>query len=177
MNRCMRRFFVTMPLCASNAISCGDKRADDSGWEISTTDHDPCLPGPSPTLEIGHGELEYIALPTDTPLEVELIHGPQGGYHVNIALQATQLDQSNPWIIELLGYIDGDLVGETRPYATMRCNGTAEALQSWGLLLIWDAIPAELDGRIANVEATATDASGTSVTATTQLEIWDPALE
>ena len=36
--------------------------------------------------------------------------GPQGGFHINVALAATQLDASEPWLGRLTGTIDGAAV-------------------------------------------------------------------
>jgi len=150
-------------------------KTDDEG--TGPVESDPCEPGDSPTVVLGYGELEYLDLDPDTPTLVELIHGPQGGYHVNMAIAATQLDASTPWAVDLTGDIDGEQVGETRPLATLRCNPGAGALQAWALLLIWDAQPDELHGRIADVTGTVLDSAGTELTATATIEIWDPSLE
>lgn len=142
----------------------------------SGVESEPCLPGPAPTLEIGKGELAHVPV-NEGGLQSELVHGPQGGYHVNVSLEATHLDASEPWDTELVGTIEGDVVGQSFPYANMRCNQSVPALQTWGLLLIWDAQPEDLHGKHAVVDVRVIDAAGVEVTATTEIEIWDPTLE
>jgi hypothetical protein len=136
---------------------------------------DPCDPGPEPTLELGTGEFEHVPLDPDGAV-VELIHGPQGGYHVVVSLGATGLDASEPWEVDLLGTIDGVVRGQTEPFAEPRCNPDAGQLQVWGLYLVWDAEPEELDGRSAHVTAVVTDAAGTRLTDEGDLTIEDPSL-
>ncbi|MDP6931824.1 MAG: hypothetical protein QGG40_02865 [Myxococcota bacterium] len=137
---------------------------------------DPCVSGDEPTLEVGKGELEYQDMGAEDGT-AELIHGPQGGYHLNIALQGSFLDASAPLEAELTGWIDGEEVGHTLPYATMRCNQAAGALQAWGLLLIWDAEPEALHEKTTTVEVELTDASGETISASSDVVIWDPSLE
>lgn len=143
----------------------------------SDTQADPCEPGDAPSIRLGHGELEYIDLEPDGSTQVELIHGPQGGFHVNMALSATQLDTTTPWTVSLTGTIDGTQMGDTRPLATMRCNRNVDALRAWSLLLIWDAQPEELHGRTADIDAHIIDSAGTEMSTSATIEIWDPALE
>jgi len=136
----------------------------------------PCEPGAGPSAILGVGELAYESV-EDCGGMAELIHGPQGGYHINMALQAEYLDASAPWFVHLIGEIDGEVVGETKPYATMRCNQSVPALQAWALLLIWDAEPEDLHGKTAAVTAELEDASGTTLNLSADVVIYDPYLE
>jgi len=146
---------------------------------------DPCEPGSETQLEIGHGELRFESIDgVDT--QVELIHGPQGGYHSNIALRAMYIDPDITYKLKLSGTIEGTVMGETVPWLTFRCSRAANALQSTGSFLIWDAQPEELHGRVAQVRADlylpeedlSDDELATPVTsATTEYTIWDPTLE
>lgn len=154
-----------------------DTHEDTDVDDTSDDDTDPCTSGPSPTVRLGLGELEYGALDPNGENLVELIHGPQGGFHITMALAATQMDPSYPWAVNLEGRIDGELIGATRPLAMMRCNYGLEELQTWGLLLIWDAQPEDLHDRIAEITATTVDSAGTSVSGTGTVHIWDPSLE
>ncbi len=72
----------TLPICAL-LCACTASEGD-----TGTTGDDACAAGDAPTLTLGKGELEYTSLDDSA---AELIHGPQGGYHINIALQATDL--------------------------------------------------------------------------------------
>ncbi len=163
---------------ASGTTTAGDSGQSSSNTQdTSSEDEDPCTPGAHPTLRVGFGGLEYQDLDPSGDDLAELIHGPQGGYHINMALAATGLDSSTPWAIELEGTIDGQPIGDTRPLATMRCNRAEDELQAWGLLLIWDAVPADLHDRMTEVTATVVDSAGTSLSATGTVRIWDPELE
>ena len=134
---------------------------------------DPCEPGPDPELVIGVGEAGYEPLIEGDP--VELVHGPQGGYHVVLALAARSLDASDKWTLLMSGTVDGELWGQTAPYADPRCNAEEGRQEAWNLLLIWDEgiTPEELDGRYAEIEVQVTDAAGTVITATSALTIDD----
>jgi len=138
---------------------------------------DPCAPGESPGITIGKGELAFETLEDDP--ETELIHGPQGGYHVNLAFEAVHLDPSAQWTFEMTGLFDGEPWAENSRYVTMRCNPSVSALQAWGVFLIAadDLQPEDLHGRSSIVEITATDAAGLTVSDQAEIEIVDPALQ
>jgi hypothetical protein len=134
---------------------------------------DPCLPGDSPELVIGVGEQAYEPLtPGDS---ATLVHGPQGGYHVTMAIAARFMDASGDWLVHIQGTIGDELAAETWPYVAARCDDDEGRLEAWNMLMIfsqgWE--PADLDGQLAAVEMEITDAAGTVVTATTELIIDD----
>ncbi len=58
----------------------------------------------------------------------------------------------------------------------MRCDNVEGRLESWATLLIWEAQPADLDDQPITVDATVTDASGTTLTDSIDLVIQDPLL-
>ena len=103
-----------------------------------------CRPGDSPTLTIGTGVDAFVALPE--PPTLDLIYGPQGGVHVDIALRATQLDATDLWTVDLRGLVNGVVRGDVRPQVEARCTVEAEALDVVGLRLVWhdDVTPADL---------------------------------
>ena len=136
---------------------------------------DPCQPGEDADILLGIGEFAFEALSEDA--QVELVHGPQGGYHVALALEARFLDPSTTWSVSLLGEVDGEILGETYPYLAMRCNTGEGALQGWGALLIFDAQPEDLHEKWVDVSAEVIDASGTTLATETSLFIVDPWLE
>ena len=160
--KCVLPFLILLAAC--------DKKDTDTG------EGDPCDAGSNPTIVIGHGETEFLPL-DGSSTEVELVHGPQGGFHTNISLEATYLADTVAWETHLEGTIDGELVGETRPFADMRCNRSTNTLQGVGLLLIWDGQPEDLHGKTASVHATVTDSDGTVIEADAQYVIHDPSLE
>ncbi|MCK6514100.1 hypothetical protein L6R46_03485 [Myxococcota bacterium] len=137
---------------------------------------DPCLPGEAPTLRLGTGELAYEALPEEGA-RFEIIHGPQGGVHALIGLAATYADASDLWTAQLTGRIDGAVAAEAFPYLEARCNGAAGELQTWGTLLVWELSPEALDGATAEIDATVTDAAGTTLSASITATLFDPTLE
>lgn len=137
---------------------------------------DPCLPGEAPTLRLGTGELAYEALP-EQGASLEIIHGPQGGVHVLIGLAAAYADASDLWTAHLTGRIDRAVAAEAFPYLEARCNGAAGELQTWGTLLVWELSPEALDGATAEIDATVTDAAGTTLSASITATLFDPTLE
>ena len=136
---------------------------------------DPCLAGGEPSLEIGQGDTAFASFEDGATLE--LIHGPQGGVHVVIALQAVNIDASEELDAVLRGYVDAVQLGASYPYLNMRCNTEAGGLQSWNLLLIWDALPEQLHLQTIHIEAEITDASGTLVSASKDAVIHDSLLD
>ena len=136
---------------------------------------DPCEPGDAPTLEIGKGVLSYTPMESDYGL-IELVHGPQGGFHLALTLRATFLDDSGPAIGHITGSIDGEILADIFPYLNFRCDELLEAEEAWGALLAYDALPEDLDGKETLIHATVTDAAGTLLTASTTAIIFDPSL-
>ena len=137
---------------------------------------DACATGPEPWLALGQGEIAFEEL-TDEPLEI--IHGPQGGYHVVLAVEAGHMDQSS-WVYSVLeGRVDGELVAHTEPFVTLRCNADAGAQQGWNLFLIYEegVEPEQVHGTTMDVEATLTDQLGNTASAKATIDVWDPALE
>jgi hypothetical protein len=112
-----------------------------------------------PTLEIGLG-LDGFA-PLAEGGAFPLIHGPQGGYHLEIGLRATHLDVSSLVTGRLEGTIDGERLASASPWLDFRCEG--EALESWGTRLIYESTPAALDGQTTEIVVEVTDVAGNTV--------------
>ncbi len=154
---------------------CAESSADEPGEDAAEPDpEDPCKPGPNPSLELGHGEIAFETLEDGGSLE--LIHGPQGGYHTLTSLQAVDINGSEQLVGELRGYIGDQLMAESHPYLNFRCS-SGEGLQVWGKFLIWEAEPEELHLQTVRIEAEVTDASGVVVTASKEAIIHDPIFE
>lgn len=151
-----------------------DELADDD-TNAEPDPEDPCLGGGEPSLEIGQGDTAFARCEADPTLE--LVHGPQGGVHVVVALHAVNIDASEELEGVLRGYVDGVQLGASFPYLNMRCNGAEGGLQSWNILLIWDAEPEQLHLQTIHIEAEITDASGTLVSASKDAIIHDPLLD
>lgn len=133
-------------------------------------DGGPCAPGPDPTLEIGIGVGGYTAVDNG---EFPLVHGPQGGYHLEIGLRATHIDGSDLVTGHLDGLIDGERYATIDPWLDFRCEEAEGALVSWGTRLIYDATPEFLDGKLTDVSAEVTDLAGTTVSASATFTIRD----
>lgn len=123
---------------------------------------------------MGKGYLDFSPMDADGGL-IELVHGPQGGYHVLIALRARWIDASRTLTGRIEGELDGEVRATAEPYLDFRCNPDG-GLETWGTYLIWDATPEELDGRRVTIRAEVTDARGVTVAATAEATIHDPAL-
>lgn len=133
---------------------------------------DPCSAPGEPTLEIGLGLDGYEPLDNGDPMP--LIHGPQGGYHLEIGLQATNLAADALIGGYLVGEIDGVVLAESAPFLDFRCKlPEAPVQESWGTLLVFEAEPADLDGQTAIIRVEVTDADGTVVSAEASFVIED----
>ena len=136
---------------------------------------DPCTSGPSPEIEVGKGELSYS--PMDEGGEtIELIHGPQGGYHITIATRTRYMAAEGFLAGHLIGTIDGEVVGETWPYVDLRCNEAQGSQDGVGLLLVFAREPEELADQWVTVDLELTDMDGTEVSGTADVVIFDPNL-
>ncbi len=126
-----------------------------------------CQPGDSPTLALGTGVEDFV--PLADPPTLDLVYGPQGGVHVDIALRATELDSSALWTIDLRGLVDGVVRGDARPQVEARCTPDVDALDVTGLRLVWhdDVTPADLAGPV-DVLVEVRDAAGREITASAQ---------
>lgn len=168
---------MALTICVAS-LGCGDTSATDSASDTandgSIPDPDnPCVPGPSPGLEIGQGEYAYE--PYADGEMIELIHGPQGGVHTLTGLLARDIDGSEELEGVLRGYVGEEQLGGSFPYLDFRC-ATDEGLQVWNVFLFWDAPPEDLHMQPVRIEVEFTDASGTVVTASKQAVIFDPTL-
>jgi hypothetical protein len=134
-----------------------------------------CLPGEGEAeLVIGKGLHEYQDI-DDGGRSSELIHGPQGGFHIDLALQARHLDASDAWSATLVGSLDDEVMATARPYLWATCETEADALRAWGVRLIWNAVPEQLHDRLVDVDVEVIDAAGTALTARVEdLRIEDP---
>jgi len=125
---------------------------------------------------MGTGIIEYEPLDPADPAFLT-VHGPQGGYHATIGLEAVYLDASDLMGAYMRGVIDGEELAVSSPWLQMRCNPYTETLQTWNLLLIWDATPEFLAGKRTHIEVEVTDASMTTVSASVDARLYDPLVE
>ena len=131
-----------------------------------------CAPGPDPTLEIGLGLDGYTPIPEGGT--VPLVHGPQGGWHLEIGLFATHLAADDLVAATLEGSVQGRILAAQDPWVDLRCRADGTGLQSWGTRLIYDTpTSAELDGVTTTVRASVVDLEGTRVSAERDFVIED----
>jgi len=172
------RHLALFAFCGASA-GCGAQPSDATDADTNDDSSDPASPcspgGGEPKLEIGHGETAY--LPLEPGGSLELIHGPQGGVHVLVALQAAYIDASDEVVASFRGYIDGEQLGASFPFLNMRCNEAEGGVQSWNTFLIWDAQPEDLHLQTVHIEVELTDASGLVLNASKEAVLHDPLLE
>lgn len=134
-----------------------------------------CRPGDAPTLDLGKGLDAWNPLDADSE-RLEVIAGPQGGFHVELALRATFLDGEEAADVLLLGSAGG-VSGSGSSSVAWRCTESEPALDAWARLLIWNGEPEELHGQRAVMEARVTDATGVELVATGEAELFYAELE
>jgi len=139
----------------------GDDPTDPSDTGPTTTDADPCEPSDSPTLEVGLGLSGYEALDDGDPFP--LIHGPQGGYHLEIGLFGTGLAADALVSGEMHGTIDGKEYASAFPRLDLRCVG--DGRESYGTLLVYESTPDFLDGKTTRITVSVEGTDGTTVSA------------
>jgi hypothetical protein len=145
-----------------------------------------CIEGPQPTLTVGHGDRSFMEI-HDSDTQVELIHGPQGGFHSTIALRAQHVEPNSSYRLELRGTVGERALEYTVPWVGFDCVEDNSSLESTGSFLIWDAEPEALHGQVVSFTATLIDPHrlGTDgsvdglrlVSDTAEYTIWDPRLE
>jgi hypothetical protein len=139
----------------------GDEQTGDTG---------PNLP---PMVEIGTGETEFV--PLEDGDEVDIIFGPQGGYHFNTSIRVQGIhpgdpdhldDPDNPLTV-LRAFLDGeqiDLDASTYKQGIDPVPGEPGVYQMIGRRLILDIqSDDELDGRECLIDVTITDRDGVEV--------------
>ena len=108
-----------------------------------------------PVVEIGTGEAEFIPVPDGG--EAELVHGPQGGYHVVGAVRMSGFDPDNTVLTYTV--LDGGTTLVEVPIAILarRLVRDGVAYLKLGDLLIFPiAGPADVVGRTLEIRASVT---------------------
>ncbi len=104
---------ASVPVCAADQTcvdgACASPFADPStltdyypGW-AGGNGGDRCEPGGPPEVAVGQGQASYLPLTEGEVAQVEA--GPQGGYHIWLAVRAKNLKQSGT-ITEVVGRVD-----------------------------------------------------------------------
>jgi len=128
----------------------------------------------APGLELGGGTTAFDLL--EPGATIELVHGPQGGYHLELGLRATGLDSSDLAAATLEGTVDGSVMAVSSPWLQFRCNPATGTYDAWPTNLIYDTEdPASLDNVNTDITAVLVDAAGVEFSASLTLTIDDPA--
>ena len=133
----------------------------------------PCNDEGSPTLTIGTGEDEFMDISTDNPA-IELIHGPQGGYHLLLGFQLTNMDGNHCINVEATGSVNDEVIASAGRWLSFSCNETSERLEAANLFLIYDAEPEALYDQLTDIEVMLRDNDGVEVEGSIQVRISAP---
>ncbi len=144
-------------------------RSDDAGLAV-----DGALDAPSgPSLELGTGLEAFVPIP-DEGAELELVHGPQGGWHVHLSLRARGIAPTG-LIYEITRLSDGELVCMlplgVREGTFVERDGALERVGDFAIFSISSA--EEIAGEDVLVRASVYDAERRSVTDEVQARIVD----
>lgn len=132
-----------------------------------------CPTDAAPAMEIGVGSESWQSI-GDASGEATLVHGPQGGYHLELGLRAEGLDVTDLASAVLRGAIDGEELAVSNTWVQFRCNPATNTADAWNVRLIYASTPDLLDGRETDITATVSDVAGTVFEATASLTIVDP---
>lgn len=140
--------------------SCSPARIDDAGLAV-----DGAIDAPSaPSLELGTGLEAFVPIP-DEGAELELVHGPQGGWHVHLSLRTRGFAPTG-LIYEITRLSDGELVCMlalgVREGTFVERDGALERVGDFAIFSISSA--EEIVGEDVLVRASLYDAERTSVT-------------
>ncbi|MCB9665318.1 MAG: hypothetical protein H6732_14500 [Alphaproteobacteria bacterium] len=96
-------------------------------------------------VQLGSGEDAFV--PMDDGDDALLVHGPQGGYHLDVGLAATGLVQTDRVLATLTGTLDDVELARVVVPVTFRCDAPTGRWLAWGMRLVYGAQPEELDER------------------------------
>lgn len=130
---------------------------------------DPCAPGANPTLEIGLGRDAYE--PVSDGDVAPVVQGPQGGYHIELAIETTYMNEKDPGSATATGRIDGELVAAGQPWFQVECDGDVQ--HATGMRLFVEAVPEDIFGLSLLVEMIAEDSRGKRAEASKTLTVGD----
>lgn len=122
-----------------------------------------------PLVELGTGEVEFVPLAEGDELEV--VHGPQGGYHFTVSMRVQGIDAGDPSDLDapnnpitlFQAFLGGERIDLNAALYRQGIDPSAEpgVYEMLGRRLILDIqSDAELDGLECLVDVTVTDADG-----------------
>ena len=117
----------------------------------------PACEAGEPSLTIGRDGLEFEPLSTGD--ELTLVHGVQGGYHTDLALELRGLGESPT--LELVGEVEGVRLADDFVAIDGVCVDDRVVVTD--VRLVWAAEPDLLDGASAWIEVRATGSNGQMV--------------
>ena len=150
-------------------LACAGGKGADSGSEAA------CESNTEASLEIGSGAASFETLSAGEP--IMLVHGAQGGYHIELGLRATGIDASDLVAADFTGEIGGVQLAQSKPWLQFRCNPATATWDAWGTTLIYDSTPEDLKGQSTDVHVFLTDVSGVELSADLILTIEDPLVQ
>jgi hypothetical protein len=105
------------------------------------SDDDPCKPGADPTFLLGDGRDAFTDV--EDGATVDLVHGPQGGTHLELGVAGTFLPGSKrtgvAWLRAVAtGTVLGDEVAASNLSLGMRCDPPQGRVESWTNTLVLD---------------------------------------
>jgi hypothetical protein len=132
----------------------------------------PCQDDSGPSLLLGTGESGFVPL-EGSPPDLELVHGPQGGYHLLLGFQAKNVDSEHFVSIEATGHIEGELLASSERWASLRCNADSGYLEGANFFLIYDSEPEALVDQLTAIDVLLRDNDGIEATASLTVRIID----
>ncbi len=107
--------------------------------------------------------------------EVPVVYGQQGGFHVDLAVAATELDGSDVVSATLSGTLDGAEVAAGQPWFELTCDEDDQRLEGAGLRLVFfGVVPPDVDGQEIEVTATVRDSRNAEASAVQTFTVVDP---
>ncbi|MCA9610059.1 MAG: hypothetical protein KC619_30895 [Myxococcales bacterium] len=119
--------------------------------------------GAMPTVELGTGTSAFEPIP-ETGAELELVMGPQGGFHVFVTARIEDLDVED-MLIRYAAHdaATGELVGHEATYVTdstrLARDGTGW-VRAGDFVILHDSSPDTVRGRVLEISVHVEEASG-----------------
>lgn len=120
---------------------------------------DPCKRGSEPTFELGVGATTFTQVSDGD--DAHLVFGPQGGYHIDLAVKTTYLDLDDLFAGTIEGVVDGSRHFYATPWFAAECIDDTQI--ATGVRMFLETTPEEVIGHTVIVDAEISDIHGTSL--------------